>query len=424
MERALESQIQESLRHERDSAELINLRDHTGRTFDLVRSVIKARDLMNSDASEKGGDATIALIRTASAAHLQPLVQSWMLERQRRDLDQFGVRFDVWFSEQSMHESGEVKAAISKMIEMDRAYRSTQAAGDDEEPGDQGEALWLRSSAFGDDKDRVLVRSDGRPAYIAGDLAYMRNKLGVREFDKSLLILGPDHHGYIGRMNAVCQVQGFDPDRFEIIIFQIVRFMRDGKPAPMRKRDGNIYERHDLVTELGKSAAPDEPEEEQIRIGRDVARFFYLMRSHDTHMDFDIDLATKQSDENPVFYAQYAHARICSVLRKAEEGGIALGSGEHAALLTHPCEIALIKKTLDLPFEVRRCAQDYGVHRLTTFAVELARAYHHFYDACRVIQRDQPELTQARLALCQAAKIGLQATFKLLGVSAPESMSR
>jgi arginyl-tRNA synthetase len=279
--------------------------------------------------------------------------------------------------------------------------------------------LWLRSTKYGDEKDRVLTRSDGRPAYIAADLAYMEDKLGDRGYDKAFIVLGPDHHGYIGRMNAVCQALGHPLEKFEIIIFQIVRFVKDGQPAPMRKRDGNIYELRDLMEEVGP----------------DVARFFYLMRSHDTHMDFDIDLAKQHSDANPVYYVQYAHARICSVLRKAEEAGLqVLGSSgawaEHPStrtlepLLTHPRELALIKKILDLPWETARCAEDYGVHRLTTYAVELARTYHHFYDACRVIQPEQPELSQARLALCQAALVALRATLDLLGVSAPERMER
>jgi arginyl-tRNA synthetase len=227
-------------------------------------------------------------------------------------------------------------------------------------------------------------------------------------------------------MKAVCQALGYSPDRFEIIIFQIVRFLKDGKPAPMRKRDGNIYELSDLIDEIGSNASPNASKEEQQRIGRDVSRFFYLMRSHDTHMDFDIDLATKQSDENPVFYAQYAHARICSVLAKAAEAGFVISEETPAnlALLTNPRELALIKKILDLPMEVARCAKDYGVHRLTTFAVELGRTYHHFYDVCRVVQPDEPELSLARVALCNAAAIGLKATFELLGISAPERMDR
>lgn len=372
----------------------------------------------------------------------QEVSQELMIERQRGDLAAFEVEFTRWFSEQSLHNEGKVAAAMAKLENDNVAYRAAKALDgqeDEEEPSasslepTEGEALWLKSTQFGDDKDRVLVRADGRPAYIAADVAYLEDKLGTRKYDKALLLLGPDHHGYIGRMYAVYQALGYPvdekgkPKNFEIIIFQLVRFVKDGKPAPMRKRDGNIYELRDLITELGQAQLPNGTPEEQRQVGADVARFFYLMRSHDSHMDFDIDLATKQSDENPVFYVQYAHARICSVIRKAEEAlGAQTGdlTQEILAELVHPRELALVKKILDLPTEVERCAKDYGVHRLTTYAVELARTYHHFYDACRVIQADQPNLTRARLALCEASRLALQSTLDLLGVSAPHRMER
>jgi arginyl-tRNA synthetase len=337
--------------------------------------------------------------------------------------------FDRWFSEQSLHDSGTVTAAIEKLKREGTADRepycnewsrdgkerrlvkadSVSVATDGEDTDVDG-PLWLRSAQFGDDKDRVLVRSDGRPAYIAGDLAYMEDKLGVRQYEKTLLILGPDHHGYIGRMNAVVQALGFDPERFEIVLYQLVNFVKDGKAAPMKKRDGNIYELRYLVEEIGV----------------DAARFFYLMRSHDTSMDFDIDLATKKTDDNPVYYVQYAHARISSVLAKAGGAGFAEGewSPAFAEVLNHRTELTLIKKVVDLPQEVKWAAADYGVHRLATYAVELSRTYHHFYDACRVIQPDQPDLTQARLCLCRAAQIALRSTLALLGVSAPERLER
>ena len=359
----------------------------------------------------------------------QKLAEAMMIEAQRRDLAEFGVVFDRWFSEQSLHDAGTVTAAIEKLKregtadaepgfwewlhegkETRLAKADPGSRATDSEGNELDGPLWLRSAQFGDEKDRVLVRSDGRPAYIAGDLAYMEEKLGVRTYDKALLILGPDHHGYIGRMNAVVRALGYEPARFEIVLYQLVRFVREGKPAPMRKRDGNIYELRDLVREIGV----------------DAARFFYLMRSQDTSMDFDIDLATKKTDDNPVYYVQYAHARISSVLAKAGGAGFAEGewSPSFADLLNHPTELALIKKALDLPEEVKRSVADYGVHRLATYAVELSRTYHHFYDACRVIQPEQPELTEARLCLCRAAQIALRSTLALLGVSAPERMDR
>ena len=395
-------------------------------------------------------------------AWYQTVSQDMMLERQRVALHSFGVDFDIWFSEQKdLHDKDEVKQSLEWLEGHGHAYWAAKPADVDEDPEEElakedsafpqdeiKDALWLRSSELGDDKDRVLVRADGRPTYITADIAYLKDKFD-RGYDKCYLILGPDHHGYIGRMYAACRALGKEPIRdFEIVIFQIVRFMKDGKPAPMRKRDGNIYELRDLINELGQAVAPNASKQEQERAGADVSRFFYLMRSHETHMDFDIDLATKQSDENPVFYVQYAHARICGVLRKAEESGITVlgsygvgagitgvtedSSGRNLAkpqhrntdLLVHPREIALIKKILDLPEEVQRTAKDYGVHRIANYAIELARTFHHFYDACRVIQPDQPELTQARLALTRAAQIGLKSALSLLGVSAPEKMER
>ncbi|HXH61641.1 MAG TPA: DALR anticodon-binding domain-containing protein, partial [Fimbriimonadaceae bacterium] len=422
---------------------------------------------------------------------------------------------DTWFSEQSLHDSGAVQAEIDHLVKTGAADEEQhrvkiqfgkggeikdveieRQVTDDEDPlllreaeeegagggGSTGGSretptLWLRSTKFGDDMDRVLRRRDGRLTYIASDVAYHKDKFNrPPNADKLITVLGPDHHGYIGRLQAVVAAdllgsdeapslalpQGggngvFDDndakiwrdakekracldalalakERLEVQIFQLVRFVKDGKPAPMRKRDGNIYALIDLINEIGEKVRPDGSTEEKQTAGRDVARFFYLMRSHDTTFDFDLDLAEKQSEDNPVFYAQYAHARICGVIDKAAEEGLPLSvtltdrgqGGEDTsldlALLDHPKEKALILKLQDLGNEIERSAEDYGVNRLTTYAVELARTYHHFYDACRVVQTDQPELSKARLALCVATRLALRATFDLLGVSAPERM--
>ncbi len=387
----------------------------------------------------------------------QPLVwfqthsQELMLKRQHKDLLNFRVEFDRIASEQALHNGGKVISGLELLEARGTAYRAkaSQAAPttrsktseplitpqvpadqfdeqDEEAAESEGEALWLRSTEFGDDKDRVLVRADGRPTYIAADVAYLQDKFD-RGFPKLKLILGPDHHGYINRLYAACQASGHSTGRegeFEIVIYQVVRFVKEGKPARMRKRDGNIYELRDLIQELGQDAAPNGSHEEQLRVGADVARFFFLMRSHETHMDFDIDLATKQSDDNPVFYSQYAHARICSVIEKAAQAGLKPDPGFDPNLLIHPRESQLVKKILDLPFEVERAAKDYGVHRLSTYAVELGRTFHHFYDACRVVQSEEPALSQARLALCVAARIALANALKLLGISAPTRMER
>lgn len=449
--------------------------------------------------------------------------QGDMLALQELALTQFGTEFDTWFSEQSLHDSGVVAEEMVQMtasqVADDREIRTVlklakggviddvileDQAGkaevdDDDVHGEGGgggqeaapqptdrnpqattKTLWLRSAKFGDDMDRVLKRRDGRLTYIASDVAYHKDKLldlsktrGTGPVDKMITVLGPDHHGYIGRLQAVVAAmlkaegllgtedegQGTSlvpnpsslseleakiystPEerdlcksalaeakrKLEVQIFQLVRFVKDGKPAPMRKRDGNIYALIDLMREIGENVKPNGTEEEKLEAGKDVARFFYLMRSHDTTFDFDLDLAQKQSDENPVFYVQYAHARICSVIAKAEgtEGIKELGKEEiEHSLLAHERELTLIRKICDLPYEVQRCAEDYGVHRLATYAIELARTYHHFYDACRVIQPEELALSRARLALCEATRTALKATLDLLGISAPQRMER
>ncbi len=459
--------------------------------------------------------------------------QKLMLDAQRSVLAQFGVEYDTWFSEQSLHDSGMVDAEIDSMVDKGIADYSltrtklkmakggriedvlfetqkTDAEEEDEvnldaliptpipiaEPSmagsvadpdplelldpmpdhittldeeevdreisegspvdNDGVTLWLRSAKLGDDMDRVLRRRDGRLTYIASDVAYHKDKFNrPAGTDKLITVLGPDHHGYIGRLTAVvaamlmAKPQVGEPliddidaklfkdsgekeaceaalaeakRRLEVQIFQLVRFVKDGKPAPMRKRDGNIYALIDLMKEIGVKLKPEGSEAEQLEAGKDVARFFYLMRSHDTTFDFDLDLAEKQSDENPVFYVQYAHARICSVLAKAEAALGAAKAPNLSALLVHDREKALIKKIVDLPDEVRRASEDYGMHRIANYAIELARTFHYFYDGCRVIQEDQPELSKARMKLCEATKRTLKTTLDLLGVSAPEKM--
>ena len=437
-------------------------------------------------------------LKEAGLSELQSAAQSQMVAKQRDDLTAFGVEFDTWFSEQSLHESGAVGDEIDQLVKsgaaddgdtrtkvkfgkggtIEEVVKEAQGVPDDDGPrADYDEiemremaseggvalsnpTLWLRSTKFGDDMDRVLRRRDGRLTYIASDVAYHKDKLNRPPgADRMITILGPDHHGYIGRLHAVVAavLKGEDKDSEElfsntdaqiwrdsrekqaclealararevldVLIFQLVRFVKDGKPAPMRKRDGNIYALIDLIDEIGAKVHPDGSLDEKRRSGRDVARFFYLMRHHDTTFDFDLDLAEKQSEDNPVFYAQYAHARVCGVIEKASIEGIGsrVKGQENSSLLllTHPKEKALVLKLQDLGWEVSRCAEDYSVNRLATYAVELARTYHHFYDACRVIQPDQPELSTARLALCEATRAALRGVFGLLGVSAPERM--
>ncbi len=417
----------------------------------------------------------------------QQEAQALMLQRQRRDLETFGVAFDTWFSEQTLHDSGRVQACIDELeakgIADRQPVRRSLKLGKkgviedvivEDQPVDEDDAagseptVWLRSTKLGDDKDRVLRRKDGRLTYIAGDVAYHDDKFNrPANADRLITVLGPDHHGFIGRLNAVvaamqmppvpasaegeplseidakryvspaerdaCQAAAKDAEsKLLVQIYQLVRFMKDGQPAPMRKRDGNIYAISDLIEEIGAQAAPQADREEQVRIGRDVARFFYLMRHHDTTFDFDLDLAARQSDENPVFYVQYAHARIEQVLRRAREEASSLYPDSNAvnggltatARDLHEREKQLLLQVCALPDEVALAAQDGAVNRLTNYAMELARAYHGFYDTCRVIDTDAPEVSQQRLALCVAARTALQGVLELLGVSAPLRMDR
>ena len=321
----------------------------------------------------------------------QQTAQAMMLKKQREDLERFGVVFDCWYSEQSLHDDGKVDSAIATLKENGAIY---------EKDG----ALFLKSSEFGDDRDRCVVRSNGTPTYIASDIAYHKDKFD-RGFDYLVDVFGPDHHGYVQRTYAAIESLGYGRDRLKIIITQIVRFIQGGKPAPMRKRNGEFYRLTDLLDELGP----------------DVVRFFYLMRSHDTHMDFDLDLALEHSDKNPVYYAQYAHARIKSLLRKGAAENV-VAKAEHFSLVSASAERELIKKIWDLPYTVERVVTDYGVHRLTTYVTELAREFHNFYDKCPVLRAETPELASARLALCEVAARAIAETLGLLGVSAPEEM--
>ena len=436
----------------------------------------QVREVSEKIVETFGPELVIRKLQEDDIGWFQEEAQSRMIVLQREDLAAFGVEFDTWFSEQSLHDDGKVEAAIQALHANgsadDRPHRTKLKLGkkgviedveieaqptDEDDAEGAGKTLWLRSTKYGDDQDRVLKRKDGRYTYIASDVAYHDDKFNrPPNADKLLTILGPDHHGYIGRLTAVvaalqrgkmeapsssfplpdpesriyadaaerdaCQAALAEAkEKLEVVIFQLVRFLKDGQPAPMRKRDGNIYALIDLIQEIGKAAAPEADAAEQTRIGRDVARFFYLMRSHETHLDFDLDLAAKQSDDNPVYYVQYAHARICSLLEKAREAGFEASEFDES-LLTDRRETALVKKIADLPFEIQRSADDYGVHRIATYAVELARAYHHFYDGCRVIQPESPDLSRARLDLCRATQVALRASFGLLGISAPERM--
>jgi arginyl-tRNA synthetase len=325
-----------------------------------------------------------------------------MRERIATTLERFGVRFDTWFSEHRLYESKLIDAAIAELRERGHVF---------EHDG----AVWLRTTRFGDDKDRVLIRADGEPTYFAGDVAYHRDKVG-RGADRMITPLGADHHGYTGRMRAALAALGIDPDRYEAPIMQLVHVIDAGERTRMSKRKGDFVTLDELIEDIGV----------------DATRFFMVQRSHDTAFDLDLELARSTSQDNPVYYVQYAHARIASILRKAAAEGAA-GGGDEGALAgaaaeeeslsapAEPAERALVRRLLELPEEVRAAAERRAPHRLTAYATAVAADFHAFYRDCRVVGAG-PGIEPARLALCVAARRTVATTLGLIGVGAPERM--
>jgi arginyl-tRNA synthetase len=313
----------------------------------------------------------------------------------RATLDRFGVRFDAFMSESDLVERGEVAEAVERLRSSGFAY-------------DAEGAVWYRSTAFGDDKDRVLIRSDGRHTYFAADCAYLIDKFS-RGFDHLVYVWGADHHGNIVRVRGAAQALGYDPSAVEIVIYQWVSFLRGGEPVAMSKRAGDFITLDQLIDE----------------VGTDAARFHLLMFSNDSTMNFDIEAVKRQSMDNPVYYVQYGHARIASILRKASERGVALRPPSEADLsrLAHEAELDLLRAIADVPAEIRTAAELRAPHRLTHAAQDLAARFHRFYTECPVLS-DDAELTQARLWLSTATKQVIANLLGLLGVSAPESMER
>lgn len=311
----------------------------------------------------------------------------------KKVLGDFGVQYDVWFSEQSLHDSGEVEKVISDLKEKGYIYENEGA-------------LWFNSTQFGDEKDEVVVRSNGTPTYFAADIAYHKNKF-ERGFNKAINIWGADHHGHVARMKGAVKACGYDPEKLTVILMQLVRLFKGGEILRMSKRTGTYVTLSELIEE----------------VGRDAARYFFVMRSPDSHLDFDLDLAKAQSADNPVYYVQYAHARICSILSQAEEMGYALPevSQVNLELLTDPSELELIRKLADLPGEIAGAALSLEPYRMPRYAHNLASLFHGFYTNCRVLIEDE-ELRNARLILVKAAGITLRNVLQLIGVSAPERM--
>lgn len=310
------------------------------------------------------------------------------------DLRRYRIEYDNWFRESSLHQSGAVAQVIEKLQQSGYTYT-------------EDDALWFRATDFGVDKDFVLVRSNGLPTYIVPDIAYHYNKLVVRGYDKAIDVLGADHHGYMPRMKAALSALGIDASRLDFVIMQMVRLVRDGEVIKASKRSGKAITLNTLLDE----------------VPIDAARFFFNLREADTHFDFDLDLAVQQNSQNPVYYVQYAHARICSILKKAAESGVCVQAPPQEALacLAEPAERELIRHLASLTDEVVLAARTYDPAKITHYLVELATLFHKFYNACRVVCEDET-LMQARLALCLCVKQTIRNLLTMMRISAPEQM--
>jgi arginyl-tRNA synthetase len=363
-------------------------------------------------------EARAALGRPDGAAWFRDQALERVLAWQQRDLGDYGVTFERWFRESSLHASGAVSQTLRELEARGVVYRAATpeaggdgasgGAGHDEEPDpSQGEATWLRTSRFGDDKDRVLVRANGVPTYLLPDIAYHRDKR-ARGFRHAIDIWGPDHHGHIARMKAALAAFGAEPDFLEVLIAQQVNLLSGGQPVKMSKRAGEFITLRDLMDD----------------VGADCAKFFFLLRSTSAHLDFDLDLARRHNDENPAYYVQYAHARIASLLRYAAERDLTPAAGAlPEAELAIPEAAGLVRRLATFPEVVRGAATAREPHRLPTYLMEAAAAFHRFYHVCRVVS-DDVERSRARLGLCEAARQVIANGLALMGVSAPERMER
>ncbi|MEW6232092.1 MAG: arginine--tRNA ligase [Chloroflexota bacterium] len=344
------------------------------------------------EIAEKEGDRYLKMEQAQAEEALVDLAVAWVVRDIRRTVEKLGVNYDVWFSEKSLYADHYVEDTIAML----KAKGFT---------AEKDGALWFVATTLGEDKDNVLVRSNEEPTYYTSDIAYHRNKFLDRGFDLVIDVWGSTHHGHIPRMKAAMQALGLDPERLQIVLYQFVRFVHGEKILSMGKRKGQFITLENIID----------------AVGADATRFFLITRSADSHLDFDLELAKKQSNENPVYYVQYAHARISSILRYA--GDLDYRDGD-VGLLTSPPEQALIRQMLLLPETVETAATHFEPHHLPHYAMELASAFHSFYKECRVVSSDPSDLplTKARLKLVQAARIVLANSLRMMGISAPEQM--
>ncbi len=347
---------------------------------DLAKEIIK-----------KEGKRFSTMPADAAIRELGLLGVTKIMDMIKKDLELLDVEFDVWFSEQSLYKNGQYEKAMKLLTK--GGYVA-----------EKENATWFISSALGEDKDNVLIRSDGSPTYFASDIAYHFNKFLERKFETVIDIWGADHQGHVSRMMAVVNALGINPKRLKVIICQLVTLRRGQEIVKVSKRSGDIITLREVIDEVGP----------------DACRFVFLSRSADAQMDFDLELAKKQSADNPVYYVQYAHARISSILRLAEEKGIDYSRGDVSLLTTEP-ELTLIRRMIRLPEIAELISDTLEPHHLPYYAQDLATVFHSFYKQCRVVSKNQ-ELTQARLKLVKAAQIVLARTLHLMGMTAPESM--
>ncbi len=312
----------------------------------------------------------------------------------KKTMEQFGVHYDVWFRESELYKSGEVKETIAQLAKTGKAY-------------EQEGATWFGATAFGAEKDEVLVRSNGIPTYFAADIAYHQNKFKTREFDTVIDVWGADHHGHTARMKGAMDILGINPDRLQFVLMQLVRLMRDGEVYKVSKRTGKAITLNELLDDIGS----------------DAARFFFNLRQPSSHFDFDLDLAVSQTNENPVYYVQYAYARCCSILRmlEAEQVMVPQYSQVDCSLMNTPQEMALLERLSAFPQEITDAAEQYEPSKITRYTVDLASAFHSFYNANRV-KGENEALMKARLLLIDCVKTTLHNALGVLGVTAPERM--
>jgi arginyl-tRNA synthetase len=348
--------------------------------FDVARAI-------KDEAGDKFLDAT------ETPAELRRLAVEKMVASIRDDLLALGIEYDVWFSEQTLFEAPYTYKTAMDLLRQRGAVVEKEGA------------VWFASSALGEDKDNVLIRSNGAPTYFASDIAYHYDKFFNRKFEHVIDIWGADHQGHVSRVKTAVQALGVEEGRLEIIIGQLVGLKRGGETVRFSKRAGEIITLREVIDEAGA----------------DACRFFFLQRSADSQMDFDIDLAKRQSSENPVYYVQYAHARTSGIVSQAAERGLKYEDGD-VALLRHEAELTLLRKMLLLPELVETIAENHEPHHLPHYALELATAFHDFYEKCRVLDDSAPDMTRARLRLIAAAKIVLASALALMGMTAPDKM--